>query len=81
MAYMKYINTDKHGMVIFQQHITHKEIADMLKLKPAEIKSAGFISTVCDADEIRCSGESVSLGKRCRTSDSDDLYRNISLYE
>lgn len=73
MASMKYIRHTDLGMVIFEPHIEHLQMA--LKLPgpiQEKITGAGFVN-VFNSDLIGCSGESVSLRIKSTPSDNEHI--------
>lgn len=58
MKEMKYIKTEDHGMVIFENSIQHRYMARWLGSK---VISAGFVSKDQNG-ELCCYGKSTSLG-------------------
>lgn len=67
---MKYINFEKHGVVIFEPSNTHKEISILFNDKPL---SAGFVN-----ERMECYGESESLRIKSLSNDTYTLKRRFN---
>jgi len=81
MGQMKYIRLRDEGFVIFEQHIQHSDMLEMLAKTRADVRSAGFVSGFFEEGyEPKCNGESVSLGISSRADDSDALNRRMNGY-
>ncbi len=74
---MKYIRTNENQIVIFSTYYSHSEIAR----KFDGAKSAGFIVGIGSGiDDLKCTGESVSLGIKSHPDDTEILLREIRGY-
>jgi hypothetical protein len=67
---MKYIRTEKMGIITFPLRINHKVMADKVMVDDDKLISAGFIGTY-DASMISCYGESVTVNKAVFQGDVD----------
>jgi hypothetical protein len=67
---MKYIRTEKMGIITFPLRINHKVMADKVMTEDDKLISAGFIGTY-DASMISCYGESVTVNKAVFQGDVD----------
>jgi hypothetical protein len=68
---MKYINSRRLGLVLFEPKHTHREMAQRLGVDDADTISAGFVG-MHDPKTLYCYGESPTLRKR---SDRGDTFR------
>lgn len=76
---MKYINFENAGIVVFPSHNNHKDIAE--KFKNDKVISAGFVSMhIEDKNDVCTHGESFTLNVSSNKSDSNYLFRMLSLY-
>jgi len=78
MSGFKYIRFEDIGFVIFEKHVPHSTIKQLLNEKPL---SAGF----CDLPEedscgtkASCFGESVSLNLKAAEKDTELLQRKLN---
>lgn len=71
---MKYIKTERLGIVIFEDWITHSAMVSKLNILPEEIQSAGEVAIDGTA---YCTGESISLGVRSQSTGSFYLQHRI----
>lgn len=67
---MKYINSRKLGIVLFDDRILHYDMANLLDVL-GDCRSAGHVTT-----ELACIGRSESLGLKCQNPDDTLLLRN-----
>lgn len=80
MSRLKYVNFEHVGIVIFEEHVDHGEMAQRIGAKPV---SAGFVSLPLvdsDGNEAACFGESVSLGLASMEADTALLRRRLNPY-
>jgi hypothetical protein len=75
---MKYINFEKHGIVIFESDIKHSEMAE--KFENDTPVSAGFVSIWdCSSDQSpRCHGRSETLKLESSPEDTKTLLRRLT---
>jgi len=67
---IKYINFEKHGIVIFEPSNSHREIANLFNDKPL---SAGFVN-----ERMECYGESETLKIKSLAHDTYTLKRRFN---
>ena len=79
---MKYIRYESMGVVLFEGHIEHKTMNQLINVTGEPVISAGFVSVhaVDDTLEVIASGDSVSLDAKSRPDDADLIKRRIRLY-
>jgi hypothetical protein len=76
---MKYIITKGGDVVLFNNGLTHRDVAYSLKFLD-EVESAGFVS-VSDEGGVNCYGESVSLKIKSRgDADAEFVGRHLKGY-
>lgn len=69
---MKYIVTEGQGVIIFSNGFTHSDVEAKMRVKAV---GAGMIHI--SPDEIKCFGESISIGIKSRSEDTDIVIRQI----
>lgn len=78
---MKYINTKRHGIVVFPESMIHREVAQQLGIcLEVGLISAGFVRLFLTGDElhVECYGESESLRLASRfQKDSEQLEKQL----
>lgn len=72
---MKYINSKRHGIIIFPESLIHREVAVGLRIDPDfGLVSAGFIRVfITDDIHLECHGTSDSLRLGSRFEDDNKL--------
>lgn len=67
---MKYVYSEKMGLILFSEHVNHAEFARAIGGK---VVSAGFVDLVAGV----CYGESLSLGLKASIQDTETLKREV----
>jgi hypothetical protein len=67
---MKYIRTEKMGIITFPLRINHKVMVEKVMVDDDKLISAGFVGSY-DASMISCFGESVTVKKAVFQGDVD----------
>lgn len=75
---MKYINFEKHGIVIFEDHISHREMAEKFEFDTPV--SAGFVSVwdYSSDQSPKCHGRSETLKLESSPEDTKTLLRRLT---
>jgi len=82
MAQMKYIRYEDLGVVLFESHISHKNMHEVVSSPMDKLMSAGTTAfwALGDDLEVQASGGSTTLNVPSLKDDADLIKRRLSLY-
>lgn len=75
---MKYIRFESLGIILFDHHINHYDMATCVNDKPI---SAGFIERDFNTNKVVCAGNSISLKLSPLPDDTEKLYELFPQFE
>jgi hypothetical protein len=73
---MKYISTEKLGFIIFDDHTSHRVIAEAVLTHGDELLSAGFVTL--RNDQLVAYGKSDSVNMSSLPTDTEALNRHLN---